>query len=259
MDTKQVKSSEKRLPPAAGKGRMRGSVNKTTGPDEQGTEVKIPVADSPATRNPRSIEWVKETNEESEEKAHARLMASPTANAAVTIYHFHPMQKDCDITALLHEVGKHALDVRDGDMRRPEAMLVTQAHTLDVLFNSLAQKAAEQMRGGYLGAADGLLRLAMKAQSQCRTTIEAIAEIKTPKSATFIKQANIAQQQQVNNGAAEPGGQTSRAHEKNITPNPSNELLTESPHATLDAGGAGASSLLNPKLEAMEALDRAKH
>lgn len=41
--------------------------------------------------------------------------------------------------------------------------------------------------------------MALKAQSQCRTTIEALSEVKYPKSPTFIRQQNIAAQQQVNN------------------------------------------------------------
>ena len=45
------------------------------------------------------------------------------------------------------------------------------------------------------------MRLALKAQSQCRSTIEAINEIKNPSSApTFVKQANIGNAVQVNNG-----------------------------------------------------------
>jgi hypothetical protein len=108
-------------------------------------------------------------------------------------------------------------------------MLLTQAHTLDVIFNALAQRAGANI-GTRKDAAETYLRMALKAQSQCRTTLEALAEIKAPKSATFIKQANIAGQQQVNNGTA------NAAHEKNITP--SNELLSESTHATLDTRGA---------------------
>lgn len=215
-------------------------------------------AGKPVARKPNAIQWQMETADESEGKAHARLMASPSVHAATTIYNYHPLKDGCDITALLDEVGKHALDVRGGDMRRPEAMLVAQAHSLDTIFNALAQKAAENMRAGYMGATETYLRMALKAQSQCRTTIEAIAEIKCPKSATFIKQANVGQNVQVNNGQADSRSNThERAHEKTIPP--TNELLTESPHATLDTRGAGAASGINSELEAVGAVNRPKN
>src|SRR3546814_13505993 len=44
------------------------------------------------------------------------------------------------------------------------------------------------------------MRLALKAQSQARTTIETLAEVKNPKAVAFVKQANIANNQQVNHG-----------------------------------------------------------
>jgi len=227
---------------------------------KQAKSSKAPKAESekPVGKKPNAIQWKTETADEPEDKAHARLMASPSVHAAMTIYNFHPMSKDCDITALLDEVGKHALDVRDGDMRRPEAMLVAQAHTLDTIFNALAQKAADNMRAGYSGAMETYLRMALKAQSQCRTTIEAIAEIKCPKSATFIKQANVGQNVQVNNGQADSRSNTCAGgpvREKNITP--TNELLTESPHATLDARGTSTTISANPQLEAVGAVNRA--
>ena len=62
----------------------------------------------------------------------------------------------------------------------------------------------------YLPAAETYLRLALKAQAQCRATVEALAEIKNPRPVAFVKQANIAQgPQQVNNrieSGADPRG-----------------------------------------------------
>jgi len=51
-----------------------------------------------------------------------------------------------------------------------------------------------------LEAADKYLRLALKAQGQCRATLETLAAIKNP-PVVFARQANIAHgPQQVNNG-----------------------------------------------------------
>src|SRR3546814_4081215 len=52
----------------------------------------------------------------------------------------------------------------------------------------------------HLPATEQYMRLALKAQSQARTTIETLAEVKNPKAVAFVKQANIANNQQVNNG-----------------------------------------------------------
>jgi hypothetical protein len=57
-------------------------------------------------------------------------------------------------------------------------------------------------RGAYLSThmdqKEQYLRLALKAQSQCRATIETLAVLKNPP--VFTRQANIAGQQVVNNG-----------------------------------------------------------
>lgn len=178
---------------------------------------------------------------ESEVDANSRAKLSPIANSAITAFNFHPVRSGCDISGLIVEISKQTKLVQGGDMSGPEAMLVSQAHALDVLFSSLAQKAALNMGGGFLQATESYLRLALKAQSQCRTTIEALGELKQPRSATFIKQANIAGQQQVNNGAP------SRAHEKDVTP--TNEQLTEDVHAQLDPRGTSATVCADPRVE----------
>ena len=46
------------------------------------------------------------------------------------------------------------------------------------------------------------MRLALKAQSQCRATIEALTNIKNPRPVAYVRQANIGQAVQVNNGGA---------------------------------------------------------
>lgn len=197
---------------------------------------------------------------ETESQAHARSMLSPVTNAAVNVLNFHPIAGGCEVNAILAEIGVQAKRVQDGDMSGPEAMLVAQAHALDIMFSSLAQRAALNSKAGYLGATESYMRLALKAQSQCRTTIEALGELKNPRTTTFNKQVNIAEQQQVNNGANTQTSTRTGAHagarEKNITP--TNELLTEGQqHATLDTSGTGAAIGAGKDLETVGAIDRA--
>ena len=62
------------------------------------------------------------------------------------------------------------------------------------------------------------MNLALKAQSQSRATIQALTELKYPKQATFVKQANIANgNQQVNN--ATNTHTHAQARENTIQPN----------------------------------------
>lgn len=75
--------------------------------------------------------------------------------------------------------------------------------------------------GEYLDASERYLRLALKAQNQCRSTLETLAAIKNP-PVVFAKQANINQgngNQQVNNSTPAPATHAG----KNI--NQQNELL----------------------------------
>jgi hypothetical protein len=56
------------------------------------------------------------------------------------------------------------------------------------------------------------MRLALKAQSQCRATIETLAEIKNPQPVAFVQQADVAHgPQQINNGPTAPCGSLARA------------------------------------------------
>ena len=108
------------------------------------------------------------------------------------------------------ELLKQAKAARDGDIGQGESMLITQAHTLDAIFNNLARRAARNF-GEYLQAGETYMRLALKAQSQCRATLETLAAVKNP-PIVYARQANIAAgPQQVNNGV-----DPSRARENEI-------------------------------------------
>jgi hypothetical protein len=188
-----------------------------------------------------------------------KVVFKPEYNAVRTAAHIHEDVKKGGIE--LVDMCTHLADesdkVQKGDLSRLEAMLTAQAHTLDVLFNNMVQRAAKNMAEGYLHATDVYMRMALKAQSQCRTTIEAIAEVKFPKSPTFIRQQNVAHQQQVNNGVSTPVGEaTPHTQEKNITP--TNKLLSEVTHEALDTRGTSAAGGFNPNLAAVESIHRAK-
>lgn len=184
--------------------------------------------------------------------AMAKARLHPVVSAGSTIRVFEKSLLDHPFDALVTELSRHVVDVQDGKMNRPEALLMMQAHSLDAIFNTLAQRAGNNV-GSNADLAERYLRMALKAQSQCRTTLEALAEIKSPKSATFIKQLNNAAQQQVNNGNVTNGG-AAASHEKN--PNRPNELIKEAPHATLDTGAARKAGRTDPQMATVGAIDR---
>jgi hypothetical protein len=95
--------------------------------------------------------------------------------------------------------------------------------------------------------AETLLRLALKAQSQCRTTLESLSAIKNPKSVAFIRQANVANNQQVNNES------TPRARENTNAPNELNGVTYEQ---SMDARSPYKASKGNPKMAALGQIHR---
>ena len=132
-------------------------------------------------------------------------------------------------------------EVAKGNMARPEAMLLCQAHTLDFLFSELAQQAHNNQT--YIANYESIMRMAFRAQNQCRTTLETLANIKNG-PVIFAKQANIANNQQINNGVPE---QALARENQNLQ----SKLLTELPHETLDTGRTGEAIPVNSELEAL--------
>jgi hypothetical protein len=191
-----------------------------------------------------------------EQRVWAETILKPNITAALTLKLFTKQLNDIDapITELTEELARQSELVSAGNLQRCEAMLISQAQTLDTIFNSLAVRSGRNMNE-YSHTADLYMRLALKAQSQCRSTIEAIAEMKNPKPIAFVKQANIAAgNQQVNNGDNRTvrAGACARGNEI-----PQNKILRDTQHETLDIGSTRATSGINPAMEALEAIDRA--
>jgi hypothetical protein len=108
-----------------------------------------------------------------------------------------------DMVASLKESGNA---VNNGDLKGAEQMLNAQAVSLNSIFAELARRSAMNV-GEHMEAMERYMRLALKAQGQCRATLETLAAIKNP-PVVFARQANISNgPQQVNNGT-EPGFET---------------------------------------------------
>lgn len=207
-----------------------------------------PKAKAPAKkRGPNRVEMVKQSGED-EAATRARNIVGPTVKGAVATNAFCKVYGEIDLQAMVDELGRQNEQVRDGDLSRADSLLMTQAHTLDAIFNELARRAALNM-GEYINATDRYLRLALKAQSQCRATLETLAAIKNP-PVIYAKQANISNgPQQVNNGLPAPAyGETSIEQ---------NKLLEHEHGQRLDTGTTGAAIGADKELETVGAIDRA--
>lgn len=205
---------------------------------------------NPGEKGGRSTLTIQQQRGESEAAALARAALRPSIGAAQTVVNFNALGRGAvEISALVDELARQCEQVNKGDLGRAEAMLVAQAHSLDALFHALVQKSALNM-GEYLDAAERFMRLALKAQSQCRATLETLAAIKNP-PVIYARQANIAHgPQQVNNG----DGPDLRTRENQSEPN---KLLEQNHEQRLDSGAASKAVSGDTELAAVGAVDRA--
>lgn len=183
----------------------------------------------------------------------------PSVTAAVTINSFLSPGEHSSLPALLDELDTQTKDIWAGNLNRPEAMLSAQAHSLDAIYNVLAQKAGAALKSGNLASTEAYLRMALKAQGQCRMTLEALGELKSPKSAMFIRQANIADQQ-VNQAFAVNGAPShTHAHVKITDEFLTNKLLEVQHGERMDGRTASTAISNDSKLEAMAEILRPKN
>lgn len=158
-----------------------------------------------------------------------------------------------DSIAVLRE---HVKQVQRGDLSDIEARLTAQALALDAIFNRLAKRSAANM-GNNLGACETYLKLALKAQAQCRATLETLVEVKRPRHVAFVKQANISNgPQQVNNGESFRNN-NARAEENQSQ---QSKLLEDREHGctNLDAGATAAAGRSHTPVEALDKIDWAQ-
>lgn len=208
-------------------------------------------AATPPKRNPEALS-VKISTEAEVEPTVAALAVDPALNAAYTTRKLNnPAPDNMTLDALTAELRAQAQAVNDGNLKRGEAMLTAQAHTLDGIFNTCARRAILNA-GEYLDAAETYYRVALRAQSQCRATWETLAQMKNPAPVAFVKQANFAAgPQQVNNGTAP---EASRPRESGNAPN----NLLEGEHERMDTRAAALAGRGDPAMAAVGEIDRTK-
>ena len=103
----------------------------------------------------------------------SRAMLRPTIRAAGSIRALDQAGY-LQINSLACALSDQVAAVEKGDVTRGSAALVAQAHTLDALFNDLTYRSIANMNEGYIDAAETFMKLALKAQGQCKATWEAV-------------------------------------------------------------------------------------
>jgi hypothetical protein len=196
------------------------------------------------------------TNQEGKSRARilAELVVTPTVLNASTVTCFAKgMAGEIDITEAIVVMTEKVVKVKAGDLTDVETTLVAQAMALDAVFNEMARRAPANM-GEYLNATETYLRLGLKAQAQCRATLQTLAEIKNPQPVTFVRQANIANgPQQVNNGTPPREARSARAGNPDMSVK---RTFGATYDQRLNIGTAGASGGADRQLETVGALQR---
>jgi hypothetical protein len=108
----------------------------------------------------------------------------------------------------------------DGDLTTASRILTAQAITLDAMFTELARRSGNNL-GQHFDACERYARLALKAQSSCRSTLEALARLHQPREQT-VKHVHV------NDGGQAVVADHFHAHARGAA----NEKPAEQSHAT---------------------------
>jgi len=155
-------------------------------------------------------------------------------------------ERDMDMPGLMAILREQGEAVNAGNMAQAEAMLMNQATALQTVFARLIERG---MGCTEISPFEANLRMGLRAQAQCRATLETLAAIKNPAPVSFVRQANIAHgPQQVNNAASAP----SRAREDETTPS---KLLEGTDGERLDTTAASAAGGGDQALAPVGAID----
>jgi len=208
------------------------------------------MTDKDARKNTLSdlgVSTMQKKQKESAAAAKVRKLITPEVQATFTISKHSKDAGDIHLQSMLTQLYEHSQAVNNGDLKRGESMLTAQAHTLDAVFNNFARLAALNM-GKHIDACETYLKLALRAQSQCRAAWETLAAIKN-QPIVYARQANVTTgPQQINNGIP------SRARENE---NEQSKLLEAKPHERLDTGTAGAAGGIDQTMETVGKVHRA--
>lgn len=182
---------------------------------------------------PNNALVIEQGRDETGAQAMARKLLQPAFKNAVAASSFMgKMLGTGDAMPGLHdyatEVQNVAKSAAGGDLALASQMLASQALALDAMFAEFARRSSMNM-GEYINAGERYGRLALKAQSNCRATLEALARLHQPREQT-VRHVHVNE-----------GGQAVVAeHFHNHRGSGQNAKSNEQSHATGSAGSGTA-------------------
>lgn len=136
---------------------------------------------------PNNVLTVEQATDETGAQAMARKLLDPAfKNAAASAGFLDKMLGALEkpgVTDYADDLIAKADKAASGDLAMASRMLATQAVTLDAMFAELARRCAMNT-DEYINAAERYGRLALKAQGNCRATLEALARLHQPREQT---------------------------------------------------------------------------
>lgn len=203
-----------------------------------------------ATYPRKTVSLARGKSDDETGRKYATLLTSPEFAACRIQRAIQPknLADEIDVPGLLATLRDHTTAVNTGDLSRAEGMLINQADALQAIFVNLTERA---LRREYLAHMEVFMKLALKAQTQCRATLETLATIKNP-PVVYARQANVTTgPQQINNGV-----DPARARENE---NPPNQLLGAANELHQDTRASGSTIADDSPLEAVGAIYGAKN
>ena len=185
------------------------------------------------------------------------LLGMGSVGNAILIKSFRSGGQVLDLDACVRTLRVSAKKVSDGDNSGLEGMLSTQAIALNTIFTSLATRA---ILSDLMPHMETFMGFALKAQNQCRASIDTLAQIKNPRQTVITKQANISTgPQQVNNTLNQITEPESKIPENSETSQ--NKLLSheQAERPYMDTGAASKASEDNSAMATMDTVNRASN
>lgn len=203
-------------------------------------------ATKPETLTRKAVECRAGDTPDATAQNYARLVTSPelAAYRVIASSEHKDMHAHIDVPTLVQTLKDQGAAANRNDLSQAEAMLMNQATALQTLFARMAERATG---ADYMPNLETFMRIALKAQSQCRATLETLATIKNP-PIVYAKQANVTTgPQQVNNGIMRTGENQFQ----------SNKLLERQDGNYLDTPAQTAPARIDPDLATVGAVNRA--
>lgn len=145
-------------------------------------------ADAANDMQPNNTLVVEQEASETGAQAMARKLLQPSVkNAAASASFLEKMLGKDENMPGLHDYATHIHKAAHGapedQIAMASQMLAAQAITLDAMFAELARRCATNM-SDYINASERYGRLAMKAQTACRSTLEVLVKLHQPREQT---------------------------------------------------------------------------